>query len=140
MFNFPKQSEILTQQQAATVICIVFRPGWQTCFKFNGRWEFLFSPRSMASGLALAETWTLAGQFVFIERSSWWKHFNCSSTSLLTINVLYISDFIWNMWLLTARLCSNRNGDSIVPSRTGNVNLNSSSSAIKINKFVSFFV
>lgn len=72
---------ILTQQHAATVIWMVFRPGWQTRFKYKGRCELLFSPRSMTSGVAFADTWTLAGQFVFIWRSSWWKHFNCTSRS-----------------------------------------------------------
>lgn len=73
--------EVLTQQHALTVIWIVFRPGWQTRFRYSGRCELLFSPRSMASGVAFADTWTLAGQLVFIWRSSWWKHFSCNSKS-----------------------------------------------------------
>lgn len=35
----------------------------------------------MLRGVALTETVTEAGQFVFICRSSWWKHFNWSSKS-----------------------------------------------------------
>lgn len=77
----------LTQQHALTVIWMVFRPGWQTRFKYNGRCELLFSPRSITSGVAFAETCTLAGQFVFIWRSSWWKHFNCTSRSDLTMEM-----------------------------------------------------
>lgn len=84
--NLIVKSEIThTQQHALTVIWIVFRPGWHTLFKYNGRCEFLFSPRSITNGLAFADTCTLFGQFVFIWRSSWWKHFNCSSKSDLKI-------------------------------------------------------
>ena len=36
--------------------------------------------------------------------------------------------FSWNTWLLTAKLCSSRNGDNKMPSRTGKVNRSSSSS------------
>lgn len=57
---------VLTQQQAVTVIWIVFLPGWQTCFKCRGLWEVLLSPRSMVSGVAFTLTWTDAGQLVFI--------------------------------------------------------------------------
>lgn len=60
------RSGVLTQQQAVTVIWIVFLPGWQTCFKCRGLWEVLLSPRSMVSGVALTLTWTEAGQLVFI--------------------------------------------------------------------------
>lgn len=35
----------------------------------------------------------------------------------------------WKTWLLTARLCSSLNGGKMIPSLTGNVSLNSSSSA-----------
>ena len=38
----------------------------------------------------------------------------------------------WNTWLLTDKLCSSRNGGSMMPPRTGNVNLSwSLSSGIK---------
>ena len=72
---------ILTQQHAVTVIWMVFLPGWQTSLRYNGLWEVLFSPRSMFRGLAFTLTVTDAGQFVFIWRSSWWKHFSCNSKS-----------------------------------------------------------
>lgn len=62
----------LTQQQAVTVIWMVLRPGWHTCFRCRGLWEVLLSPRSMVSGVALTLTCTEAGQLVFICRSSWW--------------------------------------------------------------------
>ena len=72
---------VLTQQHAVTVICMVLRPGWHTSFKYSGLCDVLFSPRSIQSGLALTDTVTEAGQFVFIWRSSWWKHFSCNSRS-----------------------------------------------------------
>lgn len=56
----------LTQQQAVTVIWIVFLPGWHTCFKCRGLWDVLLSPLSIVSGVALTLTWTDAGQLVFI--------------------------------------------------------------------------
>lgn len=116
----------LTQQHVLTVIWMVFLPGWQTCFRYRGRWVFLFSPRSISNGVELADTWTLAGQLVFICRSSWWKHLSWSSRSDRHMRVLYTVGFSWNTWLLTARLCSSRNGGRIIPSRTGKVNLSSS--------------
>lgn len=116
----------LTQQQVLTVIWMVFLPGWQTCFRYKGRWVFLFSPRSISNGVELADTWTLAGQFVFICRSSWWKHFSCSSRSDRHMSVLYTVGLSWNTWLLTAKLCSRRNGGRMIPSRTGKVSLSSS--------------
>lgn len=85
----------------------------------------------MQSGVALTETCTDAGQLVFICRSSWWKHFNCSSKSDRHISVWCTVGFNWNTWLLTARLCSKRKGGKIMPSRTGNVSLSSSSSKRK---------
>ena len=63
---------VLTQQQAVTVIWMVLRPGWHTCFRYRGLWDVLLSPRSMVSGVALTLTCTEAGQLVFICRSSWW--------------------------------------------------------------------
>lgn len=84
-FNKVTQKITLTQQHALTVICIVFLPAWQTLFRYNGLWELLFSPRSITSGVAFADTCTLAGQFVFICRSSWWKHFNWISKSDLYV-------------------------------------------------------
>lgn len=124
-----------TQQQAATVIWIVFLPGWQTSLRYNGLCDVLFSPLSMMRGVALTETCTEAGQLVFICRSSWWKHFNWSSKSCLHSNVWCTVGFNWNTWLLTAKLCSRRKGGRIIPSLTGNVNLSSSSSGIKIDTF-----
>ncbi len=50
-------SRLLTQQQAVTVICTVFRPGWHTCFRYKGLWEVLLSPLSMHKGVALTLTW-----------------------------------------------------------------------------------
>lgn len=98
----------LTQQQALTVIWIVFRPGWQTRFRYNGRCELLWSPRSMTRGLAFADTWTLTGQLVYIWISSWWKHFNCSSKSGLhwsyKTNYYYMFDICWNIWPIEIRL------------------------------------
>ena len=88
---------MLTQQQAVTVICIVFRPGWHTFFRYKGLCDDLFSPRSMPSGFALTETVTDAGQFVLICRSSWWKHFNCSSKSDLKFKTRllpFLSQFV----------------------------------------------
>ena len=73
----------LTQQQLVTVIWKVFLPMLQICFKYSGLWDDLFSPLSISSGLLFTLTVTDAGQFVFICRSSWWKHFNCSSKSPL---------------------------------------------------------
>lgn len=95
-YLFHSFNEILTQQHALTVIWMVFRPGWQTRFKYKGRCELLFSPRSITNGVAFADTWTLAGQFVFIWRSSWWKHFNCTSRSDLLIEFInsYNNNFI----------------------------------------------
>lgn len=124
-----------TQQQAATVIWIVFLPGWQTSLRYNGLCDVLFSPLSMMRGVALTETCTDAGQLVFICRSSWWKHFNWSSKSCLHINVWCTVGFNWNTWLLTAKLCSRRKGGRIIPSLTGKVNLSSSSSGIKLDRF-----
>ncbi len=72
---------LLTQQHAVTVICMVFRPTWHTFLRYRGLCEVLFSPRSIARGLALTLTVTDCGQLVLIWRSSWWKHFNCSSRS-----------------------------------------------------------
>lgn len=84
--KFPSNYTItLTQQQAETVICIVFLPGWHTSFRYSGLCDVLFSPLSMINGVALTDTWTLAGQFVFICRSSWWKHFSCNSRSDLKL-------------------------------------------------------
>lgn len=107
---------------------MVFLPGWHTSLRYRGLCDVLFSPRSMIKGVALTETCTDAGQFVFICLSSWWKHLSCSSRSERHIKVWCTVGFSWNTWLLTARLCSRRNGGRIMPSRTGNVSLNSSSS------------
>lgn len=63
---------VLTQQQAVTVIWMVFLPGWHTCFRCKGLWEVLLSPLSMVRGVALTLTCTDAGQLVFICLSSWW--------------------------------------------------------------------
>ena len=90
---------ILTQQHAVTVIWMVFLPGWQTSLRYNGLWEVLFSPRSMFRGLALTLTVTDAGQFVFIWRSSWWKHFSCNSKSDLEEEI-YTSFKYRSEWLL----------------------------------------
>lgn len=46
----------LTQQQADTVICIVFLPGWQTSFRYSGLCDVLFSPLSIIKGVALTDT------------------------------------------------------------------------------------
>ena len=90
----------LTQQQADTVICIVLRPPVTTSLRYSGRWTEeapLFeddltsaedaededvtvdddgdlASRSMCRGFALTDTCTEPGQFVFMARSSWWKH------------------------------------------------------------------
>lgn len=53
---------------------------------------------------------------------------NLKSINYLFSNVLYTVGFNWNTWLLTAKLCSNRNGGKIIPSRTGKVSRDSSSS------------
>ena len=91
----------LTQQQADTVICIVLRPPVTTSLRYSGRWteeaplfeDGLMSAeededddvtvedddlasRSICRGFALTETCTEPGQFVFMARSSWWKHFS----------------------------------------------------------------
>lgn len=55
---------VLTQQQAVTVIWMVFLPGWHTCFRCKGLWDVLLSPRSMVRGVALTLTWKEEGQFV----------------------------------------------------------------------------
>lgn len=87
----------------------------------------------MIKGVALTETWTEAGQLVFICLSSWWKHFSCNSKSDRHISVWWTVGFSWNTWLLTARLCSSLKGGSMIPSRTGKVSRSSSSSARKYN-------
>lgn len=76
---------LLTQQQAVTVICMVLRPAWQMSLRYNGLWVDLLSPLSIFRGVALTLTVTDAGQLVLICRSSWWKHFSCSSRSDLRI-------------------------------------------------------
>lgn len=51
----------------------------------------------------------------------------------LFCNVLYTVGFNWNTWLLTAKLCSKRNGGNMIPSRTGKVS-RSSSSSVKLER------
>lgn len=46
----------------------------------------------------------------------------------LHMSVWWTVGLSWKTWLLTARLCSRRKGGKMIPSRTGNVSLNSSSS------------
>lgn len=90
--------EWLTQQQADTVIWMVFRPGWQTSLRYSGLWEVLCSPLSIHRGVAFTDTCTDAGQFVFICRSSWWKHFSCNSRSDLRkimIGKYYVKTFFF---------------------------------------------
>lgn len=110
---------ILTQQQAVTVIWTTFRPAWTMSFKLSGLWRCLASPRSMTSGVELTDTWTAAGQLGPCRRSSWWKHFSCSSRSGRQSNVSMMLCFSWNIWWLTERLCSKRNGAKMMPSRSG---------------------
>ena len=50
----------------------------------------------------------------------------------LHIRVWYTDSRRWKTWLLTARLCSSRNGGNTTPSRTGNVNRSSSISKRQI--------
>ena len=78
----------LTQQQAETVIWMVFLPAWQTSFRYSGLCPVFPSVAlSMVRGWALTLTWTLLGQFVFMALSSWWKHLSWSSRSGLHISV-----------------------------------------------------
>lgn len=49
----------------------------------------------------------------------------------LHMSVWYTDSRKWKTWLLTARLCSNRNGGRTTPSRTGNVRRSSSISEKK---------
>ena len=79
---------LLTQQQAVTVIWMVFRPARQTSFSGRGRCKNRWSGGApggpglwIMSGVAFTLTATEIGQFVAICESSWWKHFNCNSRS-----------------------------------------------------------
>lgn len=53
---------------------------------------------------------------------------NLNKKLYLHIRVWCTVGLSWNTWLLTARLCSSLNGGKMIPSLTGNVSLNSSSS------------
>ena len=47
---------LLTQQQAVTVIWMVFLPCWQTALMYKGLWLAFCSPRSMFRGVAFTDT------------------------------------------------------------------------------------
>ena len=49
---------------------------------------------------------------------------------------LYTWGLRWKTWFETAKLCSSLNGGRSIPSRTGNVNLSSSSKKYLIVKFI----
>lgn len=63
----------------------------------------------------------------FFNSFSFYSHLCNYNNIYLHINVEWTVGFNWNTWLLTAKLCSNLNGGSIIPSLTGNVNRSSSS-------------
>ena len=70
--NAGEHAKLLTQQQARTLICIVFLPALQTSFRRSGLCDVFESPRSRLSGVLLTLTLTVCGQFVVMVLSSWW--------------------------------------------------------------------